>query len=442
MRWGLSLLTILTLGAAFLVISLVLDHYREHQFDVSLLEIARAEADEAPANHFSFSTRQGPASNDVGPLDNYGLIFGETGEVLAATRPFDKTPPDLATFTTPLRTPFDFTFSGQHYRGVLVGVPNFPRHRLLLAASREDLDGESHFVRKEIGIAFVVSVVWLLAAIDWIIRRSMREHARIAETLHRIATGDVDARVSGEFSDQELRRMGSDIDEITDRLAHLIGHQRRFIAHAAHELRSPLAALHGEIQQALRKERSPEEYRASYVFLLRASERLKHLADELLELARSEDRSKNPEPVSLAVALNDVIDSLEPLAKEKKVRIDRVKSDLVVRAVMRDVERIFRNLLDNAIRHSPESGTVTIELEPGKTIRIRVRDEGTGVPADATATIFEPFHRLPIARTEARGAGLGLSIARELARKHHGDIVVGPELNCFEVTLPRQAASE
>jgi len=438
MTLALTLLTVVTLGVAFAAISAILDRYQERQLDHALLAVARAEAAEAPANRFSFSARPGPAANDVGPLEKYGVIYDERGTVLAATQPFDARQPPLREFRAARPSvPFDFAFGDGRYRGVVVPVPRYPSRHVLLAASREDLDGDSRFLRRAMAIALAVSVAWLVGAIAWLVRKSMREHRRIAETLHRIASGDVDARVPAEVSDRELRRLGSDIDEIAERLAKLVQQQRRFIAHAAHELRSPLAALYGEIQQALRRERSPEDYRRSLTFLLKASGRLKQLADDLLELARAEQLPKRPIPVSAATTLADVVESLEPLAKGKNVVIERGPEDALVCATPDDVGRILRNLLDNAIRHSPEGGIVRLGVEAGDPVRVHVHDQGPGVPASERESIFEPFYRARAARADTEGAGLGLAIARELARKHQGEVLVSGVGNCFVLSLPR-----
>jgi len=118
MTWGLTLLTLLMLSVSFATISAILDRYQERQLDTALLAVAHAEAREAPANHFSFTGRPGPAANDVGPLDKYGVIFDEQGRVLAATQPFDVGTPGLHELKVVIDRPFDFSFAGGRYRAV------------------------------------------------------------------------------------------------------------------------------------------------------------------------------------------------------------------------------------------------------------------------------------------------------------------------------------
>jgi two-component system heavy metal sensor histidine kinase CusS len=442
MTLGLAILTLLTLGGAFSVISVILDGYQERQLDTDLLHVARTEAIEAPANAFSFSSRPGhPASSDIGTLDRYGIIFDEHGNVIHSTRPFDAMVPHLNDFHAALDTPFDFAFREHRLRGVVVAIPGYQGRKLLIAASRDDLDGDSKFLRQAMAISLAVTLAWMVGATGWLVQRSMREHQRIAETLRRIASGEVDARVSENVSDVDLRRVGSDVDAIAGKLADLVEYQRRFITHAAHELRSPLAALHGELQQALRKERTAEEYRQSLLFASKASGRLGHLADELLELARAERTPRVAESVALDRVFGDVTESLRALASEKHITVECAKTPLHVSAFKSDVERIVSNLVDNAIRHSPEGGVVRVETEDGRDVRIRVRDEGPGVARADRQRIFEPFQRSPASRAEARGAGLGLAIARELARKHGGDIELEGEAGgSFVVSLPRATA--
>jgi two-component system heavy metal sensor histidine kinase CusS len=435
--WGISLLTLLTLGASFATISIVLDRYQERQFDEALLAVAHAEADEAPANRFSFTSRPGPAANDVGPLEKYGIIFDERGQSISATQPFDTSSPELGELGVALNVPFDFTFHSSRLRGVLVPIPGYSDRRLLLASLRDDLDGDSRFVRKAMGISLAVALGWMLTAIGWAVRRATREQARVADTLHRLAAGDTGARVLQSVSDRDLRRVGGDIDEIAERLARSIEYQRRFITHAAHELRSPLAALYGELQQALRRERSADEYKQSLASALKASRRLKRLADDLLELARAE-RNEKPESVPVAVAVSEAIQALSSLANEKSLAIEHDQTECSVIAAPGIPERILHSLIENAIRFSPKGGTIRLQVETSDVVKIAVRDEGAGVAPEERERVFEPFYRSTnVTRASGEGTGLGLTIARELARAHGGDIRVGDGRGgCFEVLLP------
>lgn len=440
--WGISLLTLLTLGASFAVIAIVLDRYQERQFDEALLAVAHAEADEAPANQFSFTSRPGPAANDVGPLEKYGIIFDENGRSISATQPFDTASPEIGELGVALNVPFDFTFHASRLRGVLVPIPGYAGRKLLLAALRDDLDGDSRFVRKAMAISLAVALGWMLTAIGWMVRRWTREQARVAETLHRLATGDTGARVSQSVSDRDLRRVGGDIDEIAERLGRSIEYQRRFVTHAAHELRSPLAALYGELQQALRRERSADEYKQSLASALKASRRLKRLADDLLEIARAE-RNKKPEAIPVALALSEAIHALSSLAKEKDLAFESDRTELSVIATPGTPERILHSLLENAIRFSPVGGTIRLHVEKSDVVKIAVRDEGPGVAPEERERVFEPFYRSAKAnRANGEGAGLGLTIARELARAHGGDVRVGDGPGgSFEMLLPAAAPS-
>jgi two-component system heavy metal sensor histidine kinase CusS len=132
------------------------------------------------------------------------------------------------------------------------------------------------------------------------------------------------------------------------------------------------------------------------------------------------------------------IDSLQPLAREKDVDIRCASLAFKVLAASSDLERIVRNLLDNAIRHSPTRSVIRIEAEATETVRLHVRDEGSGVPAHERESVFEPFNRSSLARSQADGARLGLSIARELARKHEGDVSIAETAeSCFVLTMRR-----
>jgi hypothetical protein len=137
--------TAVTMGVALATVAEVFNRSQRRELDSALLDVARAEAGEARANGYRFSSRPGPAANDVGPLTKFGVSYDSAGVVIAATEPFDRNPPPITAIRHPLGDPFDLRFLGKHLRCVLISVPDSQGKLLLLAASREDLDSDEEF---------------------------------------------------------------------------------------------------------------------------------------------------------------------------------------------------------------------------------------------------------------------------------------------------------
>ncbi|MFZ5895433.1 MAG: sensor histidine kinase [Myxococcota bacterium] len=424
---GITAVVAVALATALTLIQVLLNRFQEHRLDEALIELAHQEARAAPAHNFAFTTHPGPAANDVGPLDKYGIIHGEGGNVIAATEPFDVAPPmQHELIAKKLGVPFDLSYRGRSLRAVLVPLPTVKGATLLLATSRSDLDGDDAFLELAMLLAFLASMACLFVSALWLTRRFTREHRRIATTLHRIALGDLYARAPMGNRDPDLEQWAHDLNELAEQLGALIRSQQQFIANAAHELRSPLAALYGELQQSLRKERSAEEYRGSITHALHATRRLKQLADELLTLARAEHNKEDFERVPLLGIFEEVARELAPQVAEKSIRLEHELDDVAAAGRAVDLQRLLRNLVDNALRHSPTGATIRCTAHAsGSVVTLRVSDEGPGVPEADRERIFEPFFRSPETRSAAQqGSGLGLSIAREIARAHHGDLRV------------------
>jgi two-component system heavy metal sensor histidine kinase CusS len=419
----IAVLTAAALGAAFAAVSAAFNGLQRRQLDASLLEVAEQEALEAPTHGFRFSDRPGPAANDVGPLTKYGVIYDEHGSVLSATPPFDLAPPALRRLEHPLRAAFDWWFEGNDLRGVVVAIPGNPGKSLFLATSREDLDGDEAFLFHAMLVAFLVAVAWVSAVAYWMSGRLTRDHRAIAAVAQAVAAGNLDVRVRVESRDPEMERLGHDIDEMVVQLGELLLSHQRFIAHAAHELRSPLTALYGELQQALRKERDADGYRSAIVAALTATRRLKLLAEDLLTLARTRaERSDDEARIPLQSALDDASLTVEALAKEHEVVIKLGGDGCWVTDRNGDTSRLFRNLLENAIRYSPRGGAVRVDVSPGERfVAIAISDQGPGIDEAERGAVFEPFFRSRGPR-RSDGAGLGLGIAREIARAHGGEL--------------------
>jgi two-component system heavy metal sensor histidine kinase CusS len=445
---SVTLVTAVSLSGSFATVAALFDYSQRTSFDAALLHVAHTESREASQYNFRFSARPGPADSDVGPLRDFGVIYGENGDVLAATAPFEQRAPRLRDLPQAHEQPFDFWFEDAHLRGVLVPIPSAPDKLVLIASSRAKLDATSSFLHRAMFVAFLVAAAWASALVVWLIRRWTLHHENIATVARRVAKGDLDARVTTHASDIDEAQLGRDIDQMIDRLSALVTAQVRFTANAAHELRSPIAAVYGELQQTLRKPRDSAGYRAGIERALVGAERLKQLVDDLLTLARP-TQGEPDTAVDVDLVLKAALLPLEDWARERDVRIEvrpeREASKVVGRA--RDLERMFRNLVENAVNHSEPGGRVALSstLARPDQVEIRVVDDGPGVPGDERERIFEPFYRGGAGRAGAQhGSGLGLAIAREVARAHHGDIEVDAARDgscgaCFVVRLPRAA---
>jgi signal transduction histidine kinase len=225
--------------------------------------------------------------------------------------------------------------------------------------------------------------------------------------------------------------------------------QKRFIADASHEMRTPLTVLKGDVEVALNRPRSSSEYRETLEMVNETADRLSALVDELFLLARA-DNNQYPlqlEPVNLVRLLSREIGSLLPRAIKKEVALDLDAPDgLSIKADSAKLARLFTNLIDNAIKYSDSGDTITVTVTtPEQCVRVDVTDTGPGIPTEHLSQLFERFYRGDKARSRqigdstSTGAGLGLSIAQWLAQVHGGRIEVTSQVGqgtTFTVWLP------
>lgn len=434
--------TAVALGVAFFAISKEFTELQESRLDGELVDVAKVEAKEAPLFGFSFNEGPGPPTNDVGPLTKHGVIYGDDDRPMSATAPFDKLPPARTDLVHPTEQCFDFEHAGRHYRGVLVGIPGHPKKAVLLAALREDLDADERFLRDAMAFAFVVALAWAGVIASFVVRRFTREHQRIAEVANRVTKGDLSARVAARSGDPDVLNLARDVDEMIDTISALMTSQRRFLAHAAHELRSPITKIYGELQLAVRKDREAPELKKAILEALESTRALKNLTDDLLSLAKVTAGDTSNEECMLGSVVDNAVGLSRPLADERKVTFACEGLDVRLSGRPNDLSRLFRNLLENAASHSPEGGTVHVvgELDAiAGQVTVVVEDEGEGVPEEDRERIFEPFFRSTQSKSRlAGGSGLGLGIAREIALAHEGTLTLGRGSRGarFVVTLP------
>jgi two-component system heavy metal sensor histidine kinase CusS len=376
---------------------------------------------------------------ELGPITKYSAIYDSSGQAVVWTPNLEQARPRMDFIRHTFGTPFDLWWNNEHLRAVLVPLKGNLGQSLLLATPRMDIDGDARDLARRMLAAALVALVASAAATSWLARRLTRDHDRIAAVARAVAAGDLSARIGRTSSDPEMARLGRDVDEMISRLAVLVETQQRFIANASHELRSPVTTLLGELSFALRRDRDAATYRGAIEEALDSARRLKVVTEDLLALARIGASEMTLESIPLANVTRAAVESTRAAAEARGVALEITCNGPAVPGHAGDLERLMRNLVENAIRHSPPGGRVQIEAQRQVDhVDLLVTDDGPGVPHDVRERIFEPFFRLAGDRADHAGAGLGLAIGRSIARAHGGDLWVGDSAHGarFVVRLP------
>ena len=280
----------------------------------------------------------------------------------------------------------------------------------------------------------------------WLAGRVVRPVDRIIDQAEGIARGEPHRRIEAYADTREYQRLVQVLNQMLGRLNAALETQKRFAADASHELRTPLTALRGEIEVALRRDRTPEEYVRVLESALEESERLSRLAEDLLTLTRSEAGVLSPQlqRVDLADRVRRTVVRLSAEAEGKGIHISGPGEATVVADVDPDLfDRVVWNLLGNAVKFSPSGGLVEIWIAQGvHGIVLEVADGGPGIPEDKLERVFERFFRTDESRTLGEsdsGTGLGLAIAKAIVELHRGSITARNRTeggSVFRMTLP------
>jgi two-component system OmpR family sensor kinase len=264
------------------------------------------------------------------------------------------------------------------------------------------------------------------------------------EFLHRLQVPSVN----------EIDRLGLIFKQMADRIAVQIKdlkaadtHRREFLANVTHDLRTPLTSLRGYIETLLMKEGTltPEEQRNYLTIAMKRSDQLGKLVSELFELAKldSPDVKVHFEPFSLPELIQDIIQKFQLTVEKKKIAL-RMSDAEGLPLVFADIglcERVLENLIDNAIRYTPDDGSITISAAPEKDrIVARISDTGSGIPPEELPHLFDRLNRRDRSRTgNGMSSGLGLAIVRRILELHGSAIEVSSTVNAgttFTFTLP------
>ena len=269
-----------------------------------------------------------------------------------------------------------------------------------------------------------VAMVPIASVIVWSgIGFGLRPLDRVAAALRRRRPDALDPLPADDLP-QEVRPLAESLNELLGRLDHAFAAQRQFVGDAAHELRTPLTALQLQLQNL---ERAPDEAgRAAATEALRAGlRRASRLVEQLLAMARLDPEApRSDAPVDLVALLRSVLAEAAPLADAKDVDLGLAfAAEATVPGEQEALRLMLRNLVDNAVRYTPQGGRVDVSLRvAGGAAQIEVADTGPGIPAGERERVFDRFYRLP--GSDAQGSGLGLAIARRVVQRHGGSIAL------------------
>ncbi len=259
----------------------------------------------------------------------------------------------------------------------------------------------------------------------WIARQALRPVRDLSHLAQTIQAQTLHQRLPAEGPPDELKELADAFNRMLERLERAFEQQNRFVADAAHELRTPLANLRTNLEVVQQDpQASFSDYKEMSAVLERTLSRLEKLVEDLLLLAKGE-REIETEPVEIEVLLNEIIQEIEPLARTHQIGVSFHTTEPVI--VMADpplLSRAIGNLLENGIRYNHPGGSVTVGVRYVTTgVEIDVKDTGIGIPLEAQPHIFERFYRVDRSRTRNRGgSGLGLSIAAHIIQLHGGNI--------------------
>jgi signal transduction histidine kinase len=270
------------------------------------------------------------------------------------------------------------------------------------------------------------ALLLVTAAIGYgLARGSLRPIQQINTSARRISGTNLEETIPTTGSGDELDELANTLNDMMERIRQGVGRMRRFTANAAHELRTPLNAIRSRLEVTLEKDRDPQQYRQILLELAAEVESLSDSVHGLMRLAQSE-AGLAPEqrvPVDLVALISEVVEFFGPLGEEAGVELHaRLDAPVIVPGDRSWLHQLFANLVHNGLKYTPRGGRVSVEVLPeADRVGVRVADTGIGVAPEEADRIFEPFHRVG-ARPDAPGVGLGLPLAREIARAHGGEI--------------------
>ncbi len=453
LRFALTLLAIIVaVGAAS---TLLLRARLYHQLDRTLLTLAEVEAEAGASTmsssfHFHEGVFLSRSSHPLSELTRYAELWEADGAPVARSANLgDRDLPLPATAMQEARRGAvalaTQRWGADRLRTVIYPLrliaPQHAMHFLQVSAPLEPVDAT---IRGAATLAMLLALggtALAFAGAWWFAGRATRPVAEIVAQAEAVEAGTLAARITAHAEVTEFRRLVVVLNDMLDRLHRSFEAQRRFVADASHELRSPLTVLKGSMDVALRRERTAADYRAVIQSSREEVDRMVALAENLLTLART-DSGLPPDQFRLAdleALAGRAVEKARPAAEVAGVDLTLESSAVATRGDAGLLERAVSNLVENAVKYAGAGARITVRCaaRDGRAV-VEVEDTGPGIGPEHAPHVFERFYRGDPARSPGSSAGLGLPIASAIARAHGGSLELARAAPgaLFRLTLP------
>lgn len=449
MVWNTTAFVVVLVGFGTLVYSLLrqthydqidrvlVSRYRE------LIEDDRLSA--SPEERFQFWVRKFGKHVEIS-----GIVRDRDGKTIVQAEKLQQFSP-LDAPSRPTRQPqFDsLTLSSRnHMRRLTVVVPTSAGdYTLMLLADLEHIDEELGLVMKTLLITIPATLIVAAALAYFLAYKALAPVEQLRQQTDEITAERLDRRLPVYNPSDELGLLAQTINSMIQRLERSFEEVRRFTADASHELRTPIAVIRSDAELGIDALYDPEAARQRFDSILEECSRLASVTSQLLTLSREDAGvvQAGRSCVPIAPLLFEAVESFRPLASAKQQEVTvEVSRDAKILADPDRLRQVFHNLLDNAIKYTPEESRITVTLgRENSDAVIAVNDNGPGIPSEHLSRVFDRFYRVNKSN-DAGGAGLGLSIVQSIVMSFDGRVDVEStvgEGSTFRVFLPLPATS-
>jgi two-component system, OmpR family, heavy metal sensor histidine kinase CusS len=342
----------------------------------------------------------------------------------------------------PLKTP---EFSTREAGGAKwrVGMMGSPDLTVVLGLSMKRLNAEMAQVRRALLMVLPIALLFVALGAWWLSQRALEPIEAVTGTIKRVKAKGLDQRISGQDEDREFSEVIAVFNDMMDWIERGFHQAIRFSADASHELKTPLTVLQAQLEQAVNEAEPGSDEQRRYVALGKELQRLKSITQKLLLLSRIDagELKLNLRPLNLSQLVEGIVEDTETLAPDLKVE-NELAPDLWVMGDEDLMKQVIQNLASNAVKFNREGGCVRFDLKASdEGVRLAIANSGPGIRPESRDEVFTRFYRGDKAHSRrVGGAGLGLSLAREIVRGHHGQLVLecsSSDATVFSLTLPK-----